>query len=450
LLYLNDGTAQFAFISSGTGITSSTLTCTNDNGSSGDPAVIGTSLIDCPLPASALSNEGTTDSFNHGDDPWFAMGNLVNADDDEDREYVIIEFNALVVNVTGNQAGTSLNNDFRVYEGDAQVANAQNLTVTVVEPDIDVDKSVSAGPYDAGDTVTYTIVITNSATANATTAFDLDFEDVFDAALQVQSRSVTVPVYASYDDFSSGNSIEIDVNRLEPGDSITITVEALIPANTPAYLEIPNTSGVTYTSLPLENGTEVNDTGSPNTGLPGAETGERTGDDGVGGALNDYANEDDADITISQPAIDKQDATPSTYTIGEEVTFPIIVTLPEGETRNLQVSDNIPVGLDYVSYSLISTTAGSGGLLTDDFAGSTLSPVLTAPGGSGVDVTFSFGDITTTADGNDDNNSFLIYLTLRVMDVPQNSGGDTLENSASLSFTNPNTGAPRTITDDPV
>jgi len=450
LLFLDDGTAQFAFISNETGISSSTLVCTNDTGIYGDPGVIDTSLIDCPVPASALTNEGTTDSFTQGDDPWFALGNLVNADNDSDREYVVIEFNALVTNITSNQAGTTRSNDFRVYEGGAQVADAQNLSVTIVEPDINLNKSVSAGPYDAGDTITYTIIISNDASANATTAFDLDFEDIFDPALQVQSHTVIVPAYAAENDFSSGNNIAVDVDRLDPGDSITISVDVLIPADTPAYLDIPNSSDLTYTSLPLDNGTTTNPTGSENTGVPGAETGERNGDDGAGGALNDYAAQDEADITITQPGIDKQDANPTVYTIGEEVTFPIIVTLPEGETRDLQVIDDLPIGLEYVSYSLITTSADSNGLLSADYAGSALSPALTAPGGSGADATFSFGDVLTTADGNPDNNSFLINITMRVMNIPVNDGGDTLDNTASITFTNPNTGGTDTISDDPV
>ena len=450
LLYLDDGTAQFAFVSNGSGITSSTLTCANDTGSSGAPADIATALIDCPLPASALTNAGTANPFTQGNDPWFSLGNLVNADDDEDREYAIVEFNALVVNISSNQAGTTRTNDFRVYEGGAQVADAQNLSVTVVEPNISIDKSVTAGPYDAGDTLTYTITITNNATANATAAFDLDIVDTIDPALQVQSHTVTVPGYATENDTSSGNNIQVAVDRLNPGDSVTITIEALIPADAPAYLDIPNTAALTYTSLPLENGTLSNPTGSDNTGLPGAETGERTGDDGVGGALNDYAAQDPADITLTAPSIDKQDASPIAYTIGEEITFPIIITLPEGETRDLQVIDNLPVGLDYINYTLTTSAAASGGLLSADYSGSALAPTLTAPGGSGADATLSFGDVLTTADGDPDNNSFLITITMRVMNIPVNDGGDTLDNTASLTFTNPNTGGTTTITDAPV
>ena len=453
LLYLDDGTMRYTFVSNGIGISSSTLICTNDTGSTGDPALMDTSLVDCTFPAGAISNEGTADIFQRGDDPWFNFGDLLNQDDDADREYAIVEFNALVVNISGNQAGTSLSNDFRVYEGGSEVANAQNLNITVVEPNLSILKTVSAGPYDGGDTITYTIVISNSSAANTTTAFDLDFNDSVDAVLQVQSHTVSVPGYATYDDYSAGNDIEIDISHLDAGDSATITIEALIPNDAPANLDIPNISDVSYTSLPNDNGTALNDTGSDNIGLPGSETGERTGGDGIGGALNDYAAQGEADITLSQPAIDKQDAAPTSYTIGEEVTFPIIVTLPEGNTRDLQVVDNLPVGLDYVSYSLITLAANSNGLLAADFDGSALTPVLSAPGGSGVDVTLTFGNVLTTVDTGTpapDNNRFLIYLTTRVMDVPQNSGGDILDNVALVNYTNPNTGTTSTISDDPV
>ena len=70
-----------------------------------------------------------------------------------------------------------------------------------------------------------------------------------------------------------------------------------------------------------------------------------------------------------------------------------------------------------------------------------------------MDVTLTFGDVAHHSGcrhAGTDNNRFLIYLTMRVMDVPQNSGGDMLDNIASLTFTNPNTGTTRTITDDPV
>ena len=45
------------------------------------------------------------------------------------------------------------------------------------------------------------------------------------------------------------------------------------------------------------------------------------------------------------------------------------VTLPEGNTQNLRLTDTLPPGLGYVSHSVITTAAASGGLLAVDYNG---------------------------------------------------------------------------------
>jgi uncharacterized repeat protein (TIGR01451 family)/fimbrial isopeptide formation D2 family protein len=452
LLYLDDGTARLAFISNGTGISSSTITCTNDNGSAADTASLDTSLVDCTFPAGSITNGGTANAFTSGNDPWFELGNLLNEDSDSDNEYVVVEFNALAVNVSGNQAGTALTNDFRAYEGGTQAADANNLTVRVVEPQVTVAKTVSAGPYEAGDPLTYTIVVSNASSTYSTAAFDLKLSDVFDASLSVLSHSLdVVPAYATATDNSSGNTIDVSQDRLDPGDNLTVTVQVNVLDTAAAGLDIPNQANVSYTSLTGTNGTTSNDTGSSNTGTPGTTSGERTGADGSGG-LNDYVSADSADIQTGTPSVDKQAPSPIVYTIGETVVYPILVTLPDGITQGLQITDNIPDGLEYVSYQVIGTAAASSGLLAQDFSGSALSPTPSTAGGSGADLVLAFGDVTATADTTEpepDNNTFLIYVTLRVMDLPANADGVTLENYATLAYTDPNDLTTKTLTDGP-
>ena len=452
LLYLNDGTARLAFVSNGSGITSSIITsCTNDSGSAGDPTSLPTGSVDCTFPAGSVTNGGTGEAFTSGSDPWFDFGNLTNSDNDTDKEFVVVEFNALAVNVIESQSGTILSNNYRVYEGGEQVADSASLDVTIVEPQISMDKTVTSGPYEAGDVLTYTITISNAAAANSSTAFELEINDVFDSSLQVGSHTLNMPAYASATDNSSGNTIDIDVNRLDPGDSILITVNAAIVDTASASLTIPNSADVEYTSLTGTNGTTSNPTGSSNTGASGSGTGERTGQDGAG-LLNDYVASDPANIETKNPSIDKLAPTPAAYTIGESVTYPILVSLPEGSITALQVIDSIPAGMEYVSHEIITSAALSGGLLAQDYSGSMLIPTPTAPGGSGADLTLDFGDIITTVDSGDpepDNNSFLIKVTLRVLDEPANANGSTLDNSASLLFTDPDDASTTTLTDGP-
>ena len=69
LLYLDDGTARLAFVTNGTGISSSTITCANDSGSAADTASLDTSLVDCAFPSGSITNGGTANAFVSGNDP---------------------------------------------------------------------------------------------------------------------------------------------------------------------------------------------------------------------------------------------------------------------------------------------------------------------------------------------------------------------------------------------
>ena len=109
---------------------------------------------------------------------------------------------------------------------------------------------------------------------------------------------------------------------------------------------------------------------------------ERTGADGPGGALNDYAAEDSVDIQVDDPGASKfLHFTDQNFTdgndlaIGEVATFIIRITLPEGSIPSLTVIDDLPAGLQYVNGTMqLITTVSDGGedysaYLTADFDG---------------------------------------------------------------------------------
>ncbi len=73
-------------------------------------------------------------------------------------------------------------------------------------------------------------------------------------------------------------------------------------------------------------------------------------------------------------------------TIGEILTYALTVTLPEGTTPSLTLVDDLPPGLAYVAGSTTVDTTG--------FNGTVPVPTVTNTGGSGDDVTFSFGAIS--------------------------------------------------------
>ena len=419
MIFLDDNTAKAAFIFNGTGISSTALgtlpvpAITNSNcfltGNSADAT---TPAIPAACPALADFNIGSSnsvaadpDSYTTGNDPYFKLGTLTNNDSDGDAEYVIVEFNALVDNTTvgSNDAGDLRANDFRVYiNGIANNGIATAVNVRVAEPVMTVGKIVNgAAPVDAGDPFTYRITIANSNTGTPATAFDITMTDTVNSNLTINSASIlsttqgaTCQGGTSFTNSIStvGQLITFNASCLDVSQTITVEIAATINANAPSSLTIPNTARIIWTSLPGTNGTTSNSTGSSTPGTPSSDTGERTGDNSGGRNWNDYAVQGTVNIPLANPvSVVKNAPTPLIYTIGQTITYPIVMTLHEGTTQTLRITDTLPQGLEYLSYS-VDTTGFTGTVTTSPTVGT----VGNAATGSTIS-TFTFGDTTVPA-----------------------------------------------------
>jgi uncharacterized repeat protein (TIGR01451 family)/fimbrial isopeptide formation D2 family protein len=454
MIFLNDGTA-FAAIVSDTITSTSTLP--------NDPALFvgadpGANALTFMLPDANVSSTalGNTDAYLSGTDVFFKLGDFVNSDSDANAEFVIIEFNALVENIVANQEGVDLTNDFVVLNNGAQLGpDSNDITVNIVEPDINLIKAVATpAPTDAGDTVSYTFTITNSNAADTGPGFDINLTDTLNTNIQLTSIVFTAGATgASLDTTASdavgtvGANIDVVVDQLDPGESVTVTVNGTLIAATPVGLQVDNTADITYTSLPDDNGTDPNPTGSNPPGNSGDADGERGGD---GNGANDYNDDGNASFTLDTPTIDKIDPVPTNFTIGDLVTYSVLVTLPEGVTQSLTVIDNLPIGLTFQagSIQIITSAAASGSLLANDYAGTIAAPGIVNGGASGDDLTLNFGNTTTADDNNTNNNTFLVQYQALVDNIAGNINGQTLQNAADLQYTNPNNGMTETV-DDP-
>ncbi len=466
LNYLDDGTARLALLSNGTPIvssepTGSTLGLALGGGPFGtgpwangnDPTLV-TPTYALPDPNVGSSNSLTADpdTYGNGTDPFFKLGTLTNNDSDADAEYVIVEFNALVNNSAAgsNDSGDTRSNTFSVFINGTQNGPSSNgVQVIIAEPLLTLAKVLVTAPTDAGDPITYTLTITSASGLNRATAFDLTLTDNFDPNLTGLSVSSVVTTqgatcvgngggtttFSHNGGVFAGNNLTFTATCLDPGQTITLTISGTVAATAPVGYVIPNTANLVYTSLPGTNGTTINPTGSSTPGASGSDTGERDGSDGVGGAVDDYAATSSVNAPLAAPQIDKLTPSPASYAIGAQVTFNLLVTLPEGLTPNLQVVDDLPLGLEYVSHQVITTAAASGGLLTADYNGALPAPTVTAPGGSGGDLTLAFGNATTTDDNVVNNNSFLVQVVARVLNVAGNQNGTILTNTATVSWT---------------
>jgi LPXTG-site transpeptidase (sortase) family protein len=462
LMYLDDGTAKVAFVSNGAGITSSdygTLPVPGitdpDCFLSGNSADGTTPAIPAACDPLADNNVGSSNSTSTDDDnyttgahPYFKLGTLTNNDSDADTEYVIVEFNALVDNTStgSNDAGDYRQNNFSVFINGVQNGSASNnLRVYIVEPSItNLAKTAAPASGDAGDVITYTLTFSNANTVNNTTAFDVQVTDTVPAKMTFNAGSMNITSTGScatgITDNTVAPNIVISIDAVPAGCAVTITYTATLNTTVTPEEVIANTANITYTSLPGTNGTSPNPTGSTTPGTSGTDNGERDGSNGAR-PWNDYSDQATDNVTIPGVTIAKQITTTSAphtsgtnVAIGEEVTYDLLLTFPEGTTPTDTVVDDLPTGLEIVAGTpeVITTAAASGGVLANDFNGSIGSQNITVVSGDGGSVQFDLSNVVANEDGNvNTNNTILLRFRARVTDISANQTGTVISNQAT-------------------
>ena len=374
-------------------------------------------------------------------------------DNDLRNNTFFIRYQAVVLDVTGN-TGLSSSQTTLTNSGQFDVPTTpqppvsllidpNGATVTVVEPELAIAKSVAPTSGDAGDTVTYTITLSHTARSLAD-AFDVAMTDALPATI---GSSLSAPITIT--NVSATHSVDGDITgnfgvaintlttttpfTLTRGATVTLTITGVLRQSVQPGEVITNTAALTYTSLP-----------GPNQDLSPDATGVNDGTD----RERSRSDSGSATHSVGQGAFSKAILSTSAahtigtdVTIGEVISYTLIVDLPEGATRNLTLTDDLPAGLDYEGFTVITDAAQSGGLLTQDFAGTVPSITVTGGAGSGDDVTFTFdGDVVVTGDNNAANNRFLVVARVRALNEPGMVGlippGQTvLTNTATMRYT---------------
>ena len=443
--FVDDGTATTAFISNGGGISSTDIGGSLNLGYGTTPAVVGNSVSTPATPmtddtiGSSNSTDADPDSYSDASNVFFKFGDVVNADSDADSEFIVVEFNAIVSNVSGIDDGDTLSNNFSVFVNGTNEATSNNASVDVVEPSIaNVDKSASVPSGDAGDTVTFTVTYSNTGNANA---YETLFEDTLPSEYTLNVASVNVVLgggATGLSDTSAGNKVEFSVSDIPVGGTVSVTYDATLNASVQPGETLTNTGCVGYTSLP-GSGTAVNPTGSMVTAASGAATGERDGS----GSQNDYSDCDTADVNVNTPSISKTltgtsitngGNTISEVVIGELATYQVQTTIPEGTITAANLVDTLDAGLTFVSLDSITTSAG----VSSSNVAIDLNDSLTIPTSvMGQDVTFDFGDLTNSDSNNATPETLTLEYTVRVDNVSTNQGegvGTMLDNSAVFEW----------------
>lgn len=339
-------------------------------------------------------------------------------------------------NILANQNGTSLQNTATLTYQNVTTPPSDTATITVVEANLEVAKTITAGAAgsDAGDTVSYQVTVTN--TGSTATAYRVDFADLLPAhllgapdgtgsgtfftniAVDNDGGSVVKnaggALLAGDASFTTTNNADdtliFPLFDIPPGSVLTITYDAILSNSAVAGETLTSTASVAYNSLAAGGGRDGSD-GS---------------DDDTAGVLNNYNESDSVDLTVdSAVAIQKSLNTvhaDNDFTIGDLITFDIRVDVIEGIKNAVVLTDNLPSGLDFEGP--VRVVAGP----QISFSGA--GTAVEAPAGT---LTIDMGNITNTADGNNSNDFFIVEVDARVLDIVANNDGDTLTNAASLN-----------------
>lgn len=389
--------------------------------------------------AGVLADNAHTDGLN--DTATFNFGDLVNSGDNLNTadDQVVVEIVARVNNDGTTQAGLSSAPVELTNTGQVQYEDASGVTqtitedevVTIVEPDLVITKNASPSTVDGDDTVTYTITVrhdtftpgvgdTTESTANA---YDVVIKDLLsDADLDLVVGTVSLGGSAAGNaTITSGNTggdttVGVTATQIDQGQTLTITFQATVDSDVTPGQVLPNSVSLNYDTLPST--------------LAGSEPHDREYNEAAG-----------ANVTVPAPGITKAvidtshagtdnsqaDAGLPDLTIGEVVTYEIVIDLPEGET-GLSLTDNLPSGLTYVSSEVffIGTQVS-----TANFSQGDTVPTSSSAG----QVTYDFGNVVNTPDGaSNAGDRITVRVVAVVSDVAANQDGQTKQNEAVLTY----------------
>ncbi|MBZ0292124.1 MAG: isopeptide-forming domain-containing fimbrial protein, partial [Anaerolineae bacterium] len=360
---------------------------------------------------------------------------------------ITLSFQAVVADVPLNVDGLVLNNTVSAsfIDGDdnprtiSEVEPFDDEDVQIMEPDIQLDKTVSAATADAGDTLTYTIEISNTATASPDdadqpTAYDVTWEDDLDPRVQYQAgtmscdinstpvTSVVLPADSNgQDPITVTNNADQNANTwdLRPGgvDVLTCTYDVLVLQDVSPGDSLDNTADADWSSL---DGVVSNGPTEPN---------ERIYDDSFddGDDDTDTAQVQVPNLTVDKivgPNTDPNYQADNQYQPGQLIPYQITIVLPEGTAEQLTVTDSFNTNLQYEAGS----TTVTGATLN---SGVTPNPNTATAG----QIVWVLDDIVTTGTATTANppttgNTVTITYYLRVMSGAPN--GATYTNTVSV------------------
>ena len=382
-------------------------------------------------------------------DPGF--GTLTNSDSNNatDEEITIL-YRAKVLNAAVNTNGKRRRNRVRWFwqaPGDSRRSiQARAEAIRIIEPALRLNKVFTP---DTGDDSTPPLMTLSldHAGGSAADAFDVDLTDLLPVDMFVDGSIDTslcpdLPDTINVVNAGSSDQIFASWQRFPEGASCTLRAQIRFLTPPPAGIEFQNCAEVLWES--------IDDADQPLTMPPNNTLGvERTGDDADPGQVNNYRFEACDNFDVFGLGIDKRviatdqahtDSIPGTpagaesLTIGETVTFELVITIPDVNVPNLRVNDILPV-TDNVLELISAVTTNVGADLTPAIP----DPVATISDrdsdGINDQAELIYGFVTQAADGTtDDDDRITIEVVAKVRNELVNRNNDTDSNTGIVRF----------------
>ncbi|WP_109745330.1 DUF7507 domain-containing protein [Arcicella aurantiaca] len=204
------------------------------------------------------------------------------------------------------------------------------VTIQTQQADLSLQKTVSAGPYNVGDIVTYSIKVNN---AGADLATNIEVTDVLPAGLNF----VSTGTLAGNSFVNNAGTLKANIAGLASGTSVVLNFQAKITQ-----------SGTINNKAQITKSDQFDPDSSPNNGT---ENGEDDTDNEV------ISTQPAADLSLTKAVSNRLP------NVNDQITYTITVKNAGPDTaRNVQVKDVLPSGLLFVSttdFSLSLTTLTS-------------------------------------------------------------------------------------------
>ncbi|WP_043362975.1 isopeptide-forming domain-containing fimbrial protein [Belnapia sp. F-4-1] len=389
-------------------------------------------------------NQAATLSDGNGDGVAdtlsFDFGTVATAVDNvsDAKDTITVQVVGQLTKNAANAAGDVLVNTARVSAADpsspgSRISQEATAKIEVVEPHLVISKAVSQATADAGDVLTYTVTLTNQVKGFDVSIVDLLNQIGPNASYVAGSARITGGTATIASGNGAGDaSLLVTAAALDPGQAITVQFQARVGDTATSGKTFTNTASATGSSLP---GTDPEERASPVSASASVGIGASTITKAV--TATSYA-----DTSASRGTATDQDVK-----VGETVTYTNTLTLPEGESVNYrvidQLADSLVTGNTGGQLVYVPNSAKVAGIGTNLYtnAGFTKHPsgaAITAANGTGSGdpaspdtVTWAFSNIYNKADNTvSAADQIVLQIQAVASNVAANQTGDRLVNTA--------------------